>query len=459
MPLPLAVPALPVFHVARPRLLDLLDSGIKLPLTAVVAPPGAGKSITLAAWIGERCPGAVWVACEERDRDPVVLLGHVAAALHAVQGDRWLDAVELLGERDPDLELVVDTIFRELEERAAVIVLDDVHVAGEARVILSRLVEHLPAGSRLVTGSRGDPPLAMHRLRADGRCLELRAADLRLSPDEVDKLVRALGARLSTDGTRLLAERADGWAAGVQMAAIALRDEADPDRFLAEFSGSLRIVSDYLVEEVLARQTEVVQRFLLRTSVLDELDPDASAAVSGNDDAATMLRLLDASALFVVPTGRDTYRYHQLFRDMLRYQLRATSRAGALDTHRRAAEWYQSQKAFAPALAHLLAAGDDDRAYALFQAELGQVFLRGGAVAVRALVTAVAGGDATLDAGRMVTIATALAMAGALTSAKGWLERAMRQTDQLDDPGHRRLMVARAPISPGNKATRAGCSR
>ena len=194
MPLPLAVPALPVFHVARPRLLDLLDSGIKLPLTAVVAPPGAGKSITLAAWIGERCPGAVWVACEERDRDPVVLLGHVAAALRAVQGDRWLDAVELLGERDPDLELVVDTILRELEERAAVIVLDDVHVAGEARVILSRLVEHLPAGSRLVTGSRGDPPLAMHRLRADGRCLELRAADLRLSPDEVDKLVRALGA-------------------------------------------------------------------------------------------------------------------------------------------------------------------------------------------------------------------------------------------------------------------------
>ena len=206
-------------------------------------------------------------------------------------------------------------------------------------------------------------------------------------------------------------------------------------------------MSDYLVEEVLARQTEVVQRFLLRTSVLDELDPDVCAAVSGNDDAATMLRLLDASALFVVPTGRDTYRYHQLFRDMLRYQLRATSRAGALDTHRRAAEWYQSQKAFAPALAHLLAAGDDDRAYALFQAELGQVFLRGGAVAVRALVTAVAGGDATLDAGRMVTIATALAMAGALTSAKGWLERAMRQTDQLDDPGHRRLMVARAYIA------------
>jgi LuxR family maltose regulon positive regulatory protein len=247
-----------------------------------------------------------------------VFLSHVIVALRAVQGDRWLEAVELLNERDVDPEDAVDMILKGLEDQSAVIVLDDVHVARDARAVLSRLVEHLPTGSRVVTGSRGDPPLAIHRLRADGRCREVREADLRLSDDEVDELVRALGASLSTDATRILSERADGWAAGVQMAAIALRDEADPERFLAEFSGSSRIVSDYLVEEVLARQTEAVQRFLLRTSVLDDLEPDACAAVTSQDDAAAVLRLLDTSALFVIPTGNGTYRYHELFRDMLR---------------------------------------------------------------------------------------------------------------------------------------------
>ena len=245
----------------------------------------------------------------------------------------------------------------------------------------------------------------------------------------------------------MLADRTDGWVAGVQMAAIALRSEPDPDRFLAEFSGSVRIVSDFLVEEVLARQSEVVQRFLLRTSVLDELEPGACAAVTGHDDAATFLRRLETSALFVVPTGNETYRYHQLFRDMLRYQLRATSLDGALDAHRRAAEWYESRGMVAPALPHLLAAGEVDRAYELLQAKLTPVFMRGGAIAVRALVTAMSAGDPTLDAGRMVTVGSALVIAGALSSGGDWLERALRQSDDLDDDGRRRLTVARGHLA------------
>ena len=274
--------------MARPRLLDILSAGTDRPLTAVVAPPGAGKSVVLAAWVRERCPAAAWVSCEELDSDPVVFWGHVGAALRAAQGDRWLDVVELLGEPDPDLVVVVDTLLRGLEDEPAVLVLDDVHVARDAGPLVSRLVERLPAGSRVVTGSRGDPPFALHRLRADGRCLEVREAELRLTPDEVDGLVNALGANLSPDASRVLADRTDGWVAGVQMAAIALRSEPDPDRFLAEFSGSVRIVSDFLVEEVLARQSEVVQRFLLRTSVLDQLEPGACAAVTGHDDAADL---------------------------------------------------------------------------------------------------------------------------------------------------------------------------
>ena len=444
---PSPVPPLPPFYVARPRLLDILNAGTGRPLTAVVAPPGAGKSVVLAAWVRERCPAAAWVGCEEFDSDPVVFWGHVGTALREAQGDRWLDVVELLGEPDPDLVMVVDTVLRGLADEPAVLVLDDVHVARDAGPLISQMVERLPPGSRVVTGSRGDPPFALHRLRADGRCLEVREAELRLRPDEVDSLVNALGADLSPEAMRVLADRTDGWVAGVQMAAIALRSEPDPDAFLAEFSGSVRIVSDFLVEEVLAHQSEVVQRFLLRTSVLDELEPGACAAVTGHDDAATFLRRLETSALFVVPTGNETYRYHQLFRDMLRYQLRAISLDGALDAHRRAAEWYESRGMFAPALSHLVAAGQVDRAYELLQAKIAPVFMRGGAIAVRALVTAVSGGGPTLDADRMVTVGSALVIAGALTSGDAWLERARRQSGELDDQGRRRLTVARGHLA------------
>jgi LuxR family maltose regulon positive regulatory protein len=441
------VPSLPLFHVARPRLLDLLDAGAGLPLTAVVAPPGAGKSVVLASWVRERCPDAAWVACEERHGDPVVFWGEVGAALRTAQGDRWLETAELLTEPDPDLLIVVDSILRALDAQPAVLVLDDVHVARDAGPLLSRLVERLPVGARVVTGSRGDPPFALHRLRAAGGCAEVRAAELRLTPDEVEALVTALGASLSAEAIRLLAERTAGWVAGVQMAAIALRGEADPDRFIAEFSGSARIVSDFLVEEVLARQPETLQRFLLRTSVLDELEPGACAAVTGHDDAATILRELDTSALFVVPTGVDTYRYHELFRDMLRYQLRATSLDGSLDAHRCAANWYESRGLIASALAHLVAAGEEDRAYGLLQAELVRVTIQEGAIAARAAVAAVADGDATLDAGRMVTIGFALSVVGALTAGDAWLRRALRQSDELDDAGRRRLTVARSYLA------------
>jgi LuxR family maltose regulon positive regulatory protein len=433
--------------VARPRLFDLLDGGADAPLTAVVAPPGAGKTVVLAAWVRERCPDAAWVSCAELDRDPVVFWGHVVGALRAVQGERWLEVVELLSEPDPDLVAVVDTISAGLAEEPAVLVLDDLHVARDSGALVSRFVERLPTGSRLLAGSRGDPPFALHRLRATGRCLEVREAELRLTHDEVDELVGALGVSLDADATSVLAQRTDGWVAGVQMAAIAMRSEPDPEAFLTEFSGSVRVVSDFLVEEVLARQPEDVQLFLLRTSLLDELEPGACAAVTGKDDAASTLRWLETSALFVVPTGNDTYRYHQLFRDMLRFQLEATSIEEKRDAHRAAAEWYEREGMLAAALAHLVAAGDDDRAFSLFRAEAAHVFMRGGAIAVRALVNAVSEGDAIVDPARMVTIGNALVAAGAFASADTWLQRALRRSDELDDENWRRLTVARAHLA------------
>jgi LuxR family maltose regulon positive regulatory protein len=444
---PSPITPLPLFYVARPRLLDLLDEGSDKPLTAIVAPAGAGKSVLLAAWVRDRRPGAVWIGCEETDREPVAFWTKVTRALRVAHGGGWLDVVDLLGDPDPDLVALVDAMLQTLADQPAVIVLDDVHLARDAGPQLSRLAERLPAGSRLVTGSRGDPPIAMHRLRASGRCLDIREADLRLTTNEVGVLFDSLGVGVSPDTTRLFTDHIDGWVAGVQMAAIALRGKPDPDRFLVEFSGSHRLVSDFLVEEVLVHQPERLRRFLLRTSVLDELEPGVCTAVTGDADAAAILRQLDASAMFVVPLGGDTYRYHHLFREMLRHELQALARDEFIDAHRSAAAWYEHQGPLASALTHLVAAGDADRAYSLLQGEHARVFLDTGPMALPALVTAVSEADPTLDAGRMVTLGSALALGGALTSAQTWLQRAERQRDDLDDAGRARLTAAEALLS------------
>ena len=445
-----SVPPIPHFHVPRPALLDLVDAGANRPLTLVVAPPGAGKTVLLATWVHERCPDALWIQCEPADSGPFGFLTKLGGVLRAADEPHWMPVADALDDPHPDPPIVVDAVLAALDRRPAVLVFDDLHVANEAGPLLARMVDGLPEGSRIVAGSRGEPPLALHRLRATDSCLEVRDAELRLTADEVGALLRVLGATVSAEAATSLSARTDGWVAGVQMAAIAMRDEEDPDQFIAEFSGSVRVVSDYLVGEVLATQPDAVQHFLLRTSVLDELDPWVCGAVTERGGAAAMLRQLHRAALFVVPAGPDSYRYHQLFRDMLRYQLRATDPEAERHAHRLAAEWYLSKDDVGAALQHVVAAGDDDRAFELLNAGLSQVFLRNyrdGTSPLLELLSAVDSLDGTLDANRMVAIASALGMAGEIHLARRWNERAIRRMDELD-PGMRdRLAVSHAWVA------------
>jgi LuxR family maltose regulon positive regulatory protein len=230
-----ALPGLPSRYIPRERLHQALDAGALLPLTVVVGVPGAGKSVLLRSWLHDR-PGlrSVWLSCDERDADPATFWQALIAALTQAWPDRWLDVIDLLSEREPDLDDVAIAVVNDLADlgEPVVLVIDDFQFAPGASPSLITLVERLPAGCRMVVGSRSEPQLALHRLRAHGQLLEVRDADLRLTPDEVAALMSEFGVELNETEVELLTERTEGWIAGVQMAAVSLRYPSDPDRFL-----------------------------------------------------------------------------------------------------------------------------------------------------------------------------------------------------------------------------------
>ena len=219
------------------------------------------------------------------------------------------------------------------------------------------------SGCALVIASRIDPGLSLQRLRSDRRLSELRFADLALSPDEARQLFELSGLELATDHVAKLHERTEGWVGGLSLAALSLRGHPDPDAFVRSFTGDERTVADYLIEEVLERQPAEMRNFMLRTSVVDELEPGLAAALTGRNDAAQALALLELLArtnAFLMPLDQQgrRYRYHPLFQELLRSQLRYRMPDAHALTHRRAARWFAAHGPASTAVRHALAAGD-----------------------------------------------------------------------------------------------------
>src|SRR3712207_3752527 len=282
------------------------------------------------------------------------------------------------------MEAVLGALVNELAALSGevAVVLDDYHTIDSESVhrIVSFLLERLPEGAHLVISGRVDPPLPLASLRARGQMTELHAADLRLTPEEAAAFLGdAMGLDLSADDVAALERVTAGWIAALQLAALSMRERKDVSGFIHSFSGSHRDVFDFLAEEVLQRQTEQVQTFLLETSILESLSGPLCDALTGRNDGQRMLERLERENLLVVPLddARVWYRYHHLFADFLRSRLERERPERLAPVHLMASEWYEEDALVAEAVRHALSAGDHERAARLMESGVGQTWYRG----------------------------------------------------------------------------------
>jgi LuxR family maltose regulon positive regulatory protein len=384
----LHVPGAQAGFIRRARLVQQLEGGMARALILVCAPPGFGKTALVADWSRRSERSVAWLSLDAGDNDPARFWRHAAAALDRVRPGIAERVAPLLGPpAPPSFDALAAALINDLvassNEDHVVLVLDDYHLIGSQPVhaSLTFLVEHLPPDVHVVITSRADPPLPLARLRAGGQLAELRAADLRFTPEESVALLReALGPEVTLPEAALgaLGDRTEGWAAGLQLAALALRGRTDIAAFVASFSGTHRFVLDYLTEEVLEQQTPPMRSFLLETSVLENLSGALCDAVTGRGDGQAILEAIERANLFLVPLDevRGWWRYHHLFADLLGARLQQEQPDRLPELHRRASGWYEDQRLPDDAVRHALAAGDTTRAARLIERHADALFFR-----------------------------------------------------------------------------------
>lgn len=366
-------PARPTI-VKRPRLTARLSEGLRRPLTLVSAPAGFGKSTLLSEWRatpeGQGYPVA-WLSLDSGDNDPGRFWAYAVGALRTLPGLAGL-AEELDAGAPPELLLTPVINGLAAAADAAVLVLDDYHVIESPAIhtAVSFLVEHLPAGLRLVILTRSDPPWPLGRLRANGLMSELRADDLRFTPAEAGQFLRGLA--LPPGDLAILERRTEGWIAALQMAAISLDGHPDPHGFITAFSGDNRYIADYLAEEVVAKQPEPLRRFLLQTAVLDRFNAALCEAVTGSPESRSRLEQIERKNLFLVPLDptRSWFRFHHLFGELLRTRLQHEEPETVPILHGRASAWFAGQGLLLEAVEHSLSAGEFGSAGKLIEQNL-----------------------------------------------------------------------------------------
>jgi LuxR family maltose regulon positive regulatory protein len=366
LPSKLHLPTRRTGSIRRPSLIDRLVRDDSRPVVLVAAPAGYGKTTLLSQWAENDGRAFAWVSVGEQDNDPKVLLAYVAEALDAVEpiDDRVFDALASPQSSVPGSVVPrLGSAFWSMTS-PVVLVLDDVHVLhnSECRAALSVLADHVPAGSRLVLAGRDQPPLRIARLRAEGKILEIGPRDLSFTRAEAASLLRNAGLTLGEKDVTALCQQTEGWAAGLYLAALCLRQGSSVGSAAISFRGDDRLVSEYVESEFLARISRIEREFLTRTAVLERMCGPLCEAVLEMDGSAGILGRLASSNLLLVPLDRrgEWYRYHHLFRDMLLAELHRQAPDLIPLLRRRAADWCQHNGLPEEALEYYTAAGDVD---------------------------------------------------------------------------------------------------
>jgi len=369
--------------VPRSSLIDRLVREDSRPIVSVVAPAGYGKTTLLSQWAERNGQAFAWVSVDEADNDAKVLLSYVATALDRVQpvGERVFEALASPASSVPGSVVPrLGSAFWSMTT-PVVLVLDDVHLVrnSECRAALSVLADHVPAGSRLVLAGRDEPPVRVARLRAEGRLAEIGPRDLSLTVQEAASLLRAAQVVLGEDEAAELHRRTEGWPAGLYLAALYLREGGSPHAAAASFGGDDRFVSEYLEAEFLARISSSQREFLTRTAALERMSGPLCEAVLEVPGAAAALAGLARSNLLLVPLDNrgQWYRYHHLFRDMLRAELERLEPGLVPVLQRRAAAWYLGHDLPEEALEYSILAGDVSTVARLLQTLWSPVYRQG----------------------------------------------------------------------------------
>jgi len=361
--------------VQRPRLTEKLSAGLKMgcKLTLISAPAGFGKTTLVSEWIAGCKRPVAWLSLDEGDNDVAQFITYLIAALQTIKagiGEGLLMALQ--SPQSPQTESILTALLNEIAviPENSLLVLDDYHLVDSQPVdhALAFIVERQPPQMHLVITTREDPSLPLARLRVRGQLTELRAADLRFAPAEAAEFLnRVMGLNLSAENIAALDKRTEGWIAGLQLAALSMQGHRDTASFIKSFTGSHHFVLDYLIEEVFQQQSESIQAFLLRTSILDRMCGSLCDAVLRDSSvpAQETLERLEHANLFIVPldSERGWYRYHHLFGDLLRQRLgKYLSQTEIAELHLRASEWHERNGAMPDAFHHAHAAGDFERA-------------------------------------------------------------------------------------------------
>jgi LuxR family transcriptional regulator, maltose regulon positive regulatory protein len=404
------------------------------------APAGSGKTVLLRSWISEAglAGHAAWVPVARGEHDPQRFWLAVLAALRqTVPGSAQVRGLTAA----PDLDgwAILERLLGDLASlgERLWLVIDDLHELGsdEARRQLELLVMRAPAELRFVLATRHDVRLGLHRLRLEGALTEIRADDLRFALAEAGALFAAAGVELPEPTLALLVNRTEGWAAGLRLAALSLAGHPDPERFAAEFSGTERTVTEYLLAEVLDRQPAQVRRLLLRTSVLERVSGELADLLTGGSGGERMLQDLEEANAFVVSldAARSWFRYHHLFADLLRLQLRRTEAGEVAALHELAVGWFAGHGYPAEAVRHAQAAQNWGMAARLLADHWPGLYLGGQEATVHALVDGFPTGALTADA-ELAAVAAADELAqGSLEAAERYLGLAERGVASVPD--------------------------
>ncbi len=462
----LQIPPVQANLVPRPLLVRRLDESLTHPLTLISAPPGFGKTTLLTAWLkakdeggrmmNENNPaplhpspliltevarssdlppsGVAWYSLDDHDNDLARFLAYWVAAIETVQPGFEKRALHRLhSRRRPTPETAMTLLSNAITEIPFdfILVLDDYHLI-ELQAIheaMSFLMDHLPSPLHLIIATRADPPFLLTRLRARGQLVEVRAPDLRFTPEEAATFLnQRMGLNLLPEQVDALEARTEGWIAGLQLAALSMQRRSDAAEFVKAFTGSHHFILDYLIEEVLQRQAPEIQAFLLQTSILSQMNAALADAVTERNDSAQVLMQLERANLFVVPLddAHQWYRYHHLFEDLLRSRLQQTRPELAAPLHQKASLWYEQNGFVNEAIDHALAVPEFDRAARLIERAGLDLLMRSEDATLQSWIEGLP--DDLVRARPLLSLLDAMSLAGV-----GKMDLASARLAQVDD--------------------------